>query len=67
MPQGTVKWFKSESGFGRISVDGQAEEALFNYINIRLQSPVPRSGQRVEFDLTEGAFSPVAVNVRVID
>jgi len=60
MPQGSVKWFNSEKGFGFLAPD-------VHYSAI--QSDGYRSlneEQRVEFDITEGQKGPQAANVRPV-
>jgi CspA family cold shock protein len=64
MPQGTVKWFNSEKGYGFIAVDG-GSDVFVHYSEI--QGTGYRSleeGQRVEFELTEGAKGPQAAGVK---
>ncbi|MEY2828070.1 MAG: Cold shock protein binding [Actinomycetota bacterium] len=59
MPQGSVKWFNSEKGFGFLAPDGGGPDVI--------QSDGYRSlneEQRVEFDITEGQKGPQAANVR---
>ncbi len=63
MKQGTVKWFNAEKGFGFISVEG--ENDVFVHFSA-IQSEGYKSleeGQKVEFDVVEGAKGPQAANV----
>jgi cold shock protein len=67
MPQGTVKWFNSEKGFGFIAPDG-AEKDVFVH-----QSEIQASGfrtleenQRVQFEITQGPKGPQAVAVSTL-
>ena len=65
MPQGSVKWFNSEKGFGFLAPDGGGPDVFVHYSAI--QSDGYRSlneEQRVEFDITEGQKGPQAANVR---
>ncbi len=65
MPQGSVKWFNSEKGFGFLAPDGGGPDVFVHYSAI--QSEGYRSlneEQRVEFDITEGQKGPQAANVR---
>ncbi|GAA2900508.1 cold-shock protein [Pseudonocardia halophobica] len=67
MPQGTVKWFNSEKGFGFIEQDGGGADVFVHYSEI--DSTGYRSldeGQRVEFEIGQGKKGPQANGVRVI-
>lgn len=63
MKQGTVKWFNAEKGFGFISVEG--ENDVFVHFSA-IQADGYKSleeGQKVEFDVVDGAKGPQAANV----
>ncbi|MGB9377643.1 MAG: cold-shock protein [Geodermatophilaceae bacterium] len=67
MPQGTVKWFNAEKGFGFIAVDGGGADVFVHYSNI--QADGYRSleeNQRVEFEVTQGQKGPQAEAVRPV-
>ncbi|MFD2867931.1 cold-shock protein [Kurthia sp. 3B1D] len=63
MKQGTVKWFNAEKGFGFIEVEG--ENDVFVHFSA-IQGEGFKSldeGQKVEFEVTDGARGPQAENV----
>jgi CspA family cold shock protein len=66
MPQGVVKWFNSEKGYGFIQVDN-GPDVFVHYSAI--QSDGYRSleqDQRVEFEISQGQKGPQADLVRVV-
>ena len=63
MKQGTVKWFNAEKGFGFISVEGEDYVFVhFSAINADGYKTL-EEGQKVEFDVVDGAKGPQAANV----
>ena len=63
MKQGTVKWFNAEKGFGFISVEGEDDVFVhFSAINADGYKTL-EEGQKVEFDVVDGAKGPQAANV----
>ncbi len=63
MNKGTVKWFNAEKGFGFISVDGGNDVFVhFSAINTDGYKTL-EEGQKVEFDIVDGAKGPQAANV----
>ena len=67
MPQGTVKWFNADKGYGFISQDGGGPDVFVHFSAI--QSSGYRSleeNQRVEFEVTQGQKGPQADQVRVL-
>ncbi|HEY0638417.1 MAG TPA: cold-shock protein [Pseudonocardiaceae bacterium] len=67
MPQGTVKWFNSEKGFGFITPDGGGSDIFVHYSEI--QATGFRSldeNQRVEFEVGQGTKGPQATGVRPV-
>ncbi|MFE4466175.1 cold-shock protein [Oerskovia sp. NPDC056781] len=67
MPQGTVRWFDADRGFGFIDLGNEAED-LFVHASEILDDDGPRvlrEGQTVEFEVGEGDRGPQARRVRV--
>lgn len=63
MKQGTVKWFNADKGFGFISVEGEDDVFVhFSAINADGYKTL-EEGQKVEFDVVDGAKGPQAANV----
>lgn len=63
MKTGVVKWFNNEKGFGFISVEG--ENDIFVHFS-SIQGDGYKSleeGQKVEFEIVDGAKGPQAANV----
>ena len=61
--KGTVKWFNAEKGFGFISVEGEDDVFVhFSAINVDGYKTL-EEGQKVEFDVVDGAKGPQAANV----
>ena len=66
MAQGTVKWFNDSKGFGFITVDGEAKDIFVHESAIQAEGYRSLTeGQRVEFDIVQGAKGPAAEKVRV--
>lgn len=65
MPQGTVKWFNPEKGFGFIAQDGGGADVFVHYSAIIGEGYRELSeNQRVEFEITQGQKGPQADQVR---
>ena len=62
MKQGTVKWFNAEKGFGFISVEGE-DDVFVHFSAINADGYTLEEGQKVEFDVVDGAKGPQAANV----
>ena len=63
MNKGTVKWFNAEKGYGFITgEDGNDVFVHFSGLNMDGFKSI-EEGAEVEFDVTEGAKGPQAVNV----
>ena len=67
MAQGTVKWFNAEKGFGFIAPDGGGSDVFVHFSAITGTGyRTLEDGQRVEYDVKQGAKGPEASNVRAI-
>lgn len=63
MTEGTVKWFNDAKGFGFIERDG-GKDVFVHHTAIQAQGfKSLEEGQRVQFDVVEGAKGPAAENV----
>ena len=61
--KGTVKWFNNQKGYGFIS-DEQGNDVFVHYSGLNMEGfKSLEEGQEVEFEVTEGAKGPQAVNV----
>ncbi len=61
--KGTVKWFNNQKGYGFIS-DESENDVFVHYSGLNMEGfKSLEEGQEVEFDVTEGAKGPQAVNV----
>ena len=61
--KGTVKWFNNQKGYGFISdADGTDVFVHFSALNMEGFKTL-EEGQEVEYEVTEGAKGPQAVNV----
>ncbi|MGC1403094.1 MAG: cold-shock protein [Thermodesulfobacteriota bacterium] len=67
MPEGRVKWFNENKGFGFIEVDGQDKDVFIHHSAISMQGfRTLQEGQRVSFDIEQGQKGPAAVNVKAL-
>lgn len=61
--KGTVKWFNAQKGYGFIS-DENGNDVFVHYSGLAQEGfKTLDDGQAVEFEITEGAKGPQAVNV----
>ena len=61
--RGTVKWFNNQKGYGFIS-DESGNDVFVHYSGLNMEGfKSLEEGQEVEYDVTEGAKGPQAVNV----
>ena len=66
MSKGTVKWFNNQKGYGFITAeDGKDVFVHFSGLNMEGFKTL-EEGASVEFDITDGAKRPQAVNVEVV-
>lgn len=67
MNKGTVKWFNNQKGYGFIS-DEQGNDVFVHFSGLNMEGfKSLEEGASVEFDNTEGAKGPQAVNVTVLN
>ena len=65
MAEGTVKWFNSEKGYGFLAPDGGGADVFVHYSAIQTNGYKSLDeGQRVEFEVVQGAKGPQADAVR---
>ena len=61
---GTVKWFNDQKGYGFITPEDGSKDCFVHHSAIQMQGfKTLAEGERVEFDITEGAKGPAAENV----
>ena len=66
MPNGTVKWFNSEKGYGFIQREG-AGDVFVHFSAIQMNGyRTLEEGQPVEFDLEQGPKGEHALDVRLV-
>jgi len=66
VPNGTVKWFNSEKGYGFIQREG-AGDVFVHFSAIQMNGyRTLEEGQPVEFDLEQGPKGEHALDVRLV-
>src|SRR5829696_641418 len=64
LPEGTVKWFSNEKGYGFIARNG-GDDVFVHFSAIQSDGyKTLNEGQAVEFEITDGPKGPQASNVR---
>jgi CspA family cold shock protein len=65
MPQGTVKWFNAEKGFGFIAPEDGSADVFVHYTEIQGSGfRTLEENQKVEFEIGQSPKGPQATGVR---
>ncbi|MBS3762441.1 MAG: cold shock domain-containing protein [Planctomycetes bacterium] len=68
MPEGTVKWFDANKGFGFIELEGSEDDAFVHHSDIEMEGfATLEEGQKVSYEIKESEKGPRAVNVKPLD
>ena len=66
MSKGTVKWFNDQKGYGFIS-DEEGNDVFVRFSGLNMEGfKTLKEGAEVEYEVTDGAKGPQAVNVTVV-
>ena len=66
MSKGTVKWFNNQKGYGFITAEDR-KDVFVHFSGLNMEGfKTLEEGAAVEFDITDGAKGPQAVNVEVV-
>ena len=66
MSKGTVKWFNNKKGYGFITAE-EGKDVFVHFSGLNMEGfKTLEEGAAVEFDITDGAKGPQAVNVEVV-
>jgi len=64
MNKGTVKWFNAQKGYGFITNESTGEDVFVHFSALNMDGfKELKDGEKVEFEVTEGAKGPQAANV----
>jgi CspA family cold shock protein len=65
MPEGTVKWFNADKGYGFVSPEGGGDDLFVHFSAIKGSGYKSLDeGQRVSYTVTEGQKGPQASDVQ---
>lgn len=68
MQTGTVKWFNDAKGYGFIKPDDDDKDVFVHYTAIQMPGhKTLAEGQRVQFEIVQGAKGPQAANVIALE
>ncbi|HYX64184.1 MAG TPA: cold-shock protein [Burkholderiales bacterium] len=67
MSIGTVKWFNDQKGFGFITPEDGGKDLFAHHSSISMDGHRSlKDGQKVSFEVTQGAKGPAATNIKPV-